>query len=194
MLETWIRRIWWAVLGILVVAAFVKFLIPVNNPVTIEQNAQSREIVVYISGAVQNPGLLKLPLDARLDDALRLAGLSPEADVEALNPAQKLKDGQKIIVPFVRDAAPVNDETAESSGSAAGSPQQSARSDGKININTAGLAELDSIPGIGPVLAQRIIDYREQNGFFSSPEEIQNVSGIGPKTYEKMADYITVGP
>ena len=193
MLETWIRRIWWAVLGILVVAAFVKFLIPVNNPVTIEQNAQSREIVVYITGAVQNPGLLKLPLDARLDDALRLAGLSPEADVEALNPAQKLKDGQKIIVPFVRDDTSV-EGTAASSGNASETAQQSAKTNGKININTAGLAELDSIPGIGPVLAQRIIDYREQNGFFSSPEEIQNVSGIGTKTYEKMADYITVGP
>jgi len=181
------------VLGILVVAAFVKFLIPVNNPVTIEQNAQSREIVVYITGAVQNPGLLKLPLDARLDDALRLAGLSPEADVEALNPAQKLKDGQKIIVPFVRDDTSV-EGTAASSGNASETAQQSAKTNGKININTAGLAELDSIPGIGPVLAQRIIDYREQNGFFSSPEEIQNVSGIGTKTYEKMADYITVGP
>jgi competence protein ComEA len=192
-LETWFRRIWWAVLGILLVAAFVKFLIPVKNPVTVDQVAENRKIVVYITGAVQNSGLLELPLDARLDDALREAGLSPDADVEVLNPAQKLKDGQKIIIPFVQVASSI-EGTTENMGNVGETAQQRAKAGGRININTAGLAELDTIPGIGPVLAQRIIDYREQNGFFSSPEEIQNVSGIGSKTYEKMADYITVGP
>jgi competence protein ComEA len=64
---------------------------------------------------------------------------------------------------------------------------------GKVNINTAGLEELDNIPGIGPALAQRIIDYRSNNGFFSSPEDLKNVSGIGDKTYEKMSGYLTVG-
>ncbi|NLP43353.1 MAG: ComEA family DNA-binding protein [Peptococcaceae bacterium] len=192
-METWFRRIWWAVLGILLVAAFVKFLIPVKNPVTVDQVAENRKIVVYITGAVQNSGLLELPLDARLDDALREAGLSPDADVEVLNPAQKLKDGQKIIIPFVQVASSI-EGTTENMGNVGETAQQRAKAGGRININTAGLAELDTIPGIGPVLAQRIIDYREQNGFFSSPEEIQNVSGIGSKTYEKMADYITVGP
>ncbi|HHV65126.1 MAG TPA: helix-hairpin-helix domain-containing protein [Peptococcaceae bacterium] len=194
-----IRLLWWGVLGVLLIMAVGKFLLPVRSPVTIEQAVEEREIVVYITGAVVKPGLLHLPLDARLDDALREAGLSPKADLDALNPAQKLKDGQKIIVPYREE---VSDDILnagsipgkEAGGTTAGASGKTPGSSGKVNINTAGLAELDTIPGIGPALAQRIIDYREKNGLFSSPEEIQAVSGIGPKTYEKMADYIKVGP
>jgi competence protein ComEA len=166
-LDRKLKLVWLGILGILLVAAAMKFLLPVNSPANMELTQENREIVVYITGAVKNSGLYALPLDSRLDDVLKLAVLVADADQELLNPAQRLKDGQKIIVPY--------------------------NSSGKVNINNAGLAELDTIPGIGPVLAQRIIDYREQNGLFSSPEEIQNVSGIGPKTYEKMADYITIG-
>jgi competence protein ComEA len=144
--------------------------------------------------------LLHLPLDARLDDALQAAGLSSAADLEALNPAQKLKDGQKIIVPYREQPAGESTNAGSISGSGSRRSNMPAASgtalspSGKVNINTAGLGELDTIPGIGPALAQRIIDYREEHGLFSSPEEIQAVSGIGPKTYEKMAAYIRVGP
>lgn len=172
-----LRIFWWSVLGFLLVVAFLKFLLPVKSPVKIEQAERNREIVIYISGAVDHPGLLHLPLDARLDDALKEVVLSYDADIEALNPAQKLKDGQKIIVPYKE--TPGEGQLSGSAGS-------------MININSAGVEELNTIPGIGPVLAQRIIDYRAQYGAFSSPEEIQNVSGIGPKTYEKMAEYIRI--
>lgn len=194
-----IRFLWWGMLGILLIIAFVKFLLPVRTPQAIEQTQANREIVVYVTGAVRHPGLLNLPLDARLDDALAKAVLREDADLEALNPAQKLKDGQKIIVPY--QALPA--ESGELQGNPAALPKQNigvssgksqASNSSKVNINYAGITELDAIPGIGPALAQRIIDYRMQNGLFSSPEEIQNVSGIGPKTYEKMAAYITVGP
>lgn len=199
MLDKNIRLLWWGVLGILLIMAFAKFLLPVRNPVTIEQAADNREIVVYITGAVDKPGLLHLPLDARLDDALQAAGLSSTADLDALNPAQKLKDGQKIIVPYRQQPAGESTNAgslagAEAGGATAAASGTALSSSAKVNINTAGLGELDTIPGIGPALAQRIIDYREEHGLFSSPEEIQAVSGIGPKTYEKMAAYIRVGP
>ncbi|NLI92417.1 MAG: helix-hairpin-helix domain-containing protein [Peptococcaceae bacterium] len=188
-----LKYLWWGVLGALVLAAGIKFLLPVKSPVTIEEAQGDREIVVYVTGAVNYSGLIHLPLDSRLEDALKKAGLRTDADIEALNPAQKLKDGQKIIVP---SKLPAENGQTGSTGSA--SPSSASLSSAgvnssRVNINTAGAGELDSIPGIGPAIAQRIIDYRMKNGLFSSPEEIQNVSGIGPKTYEKMAPYITVG-
>lgn len=194
-----IRFLWWGVLGVLLIMAFVKFLLPVKTPLKIEQTQANREIVVYVTGAVQHPGLLNLPLDARLDDALEKAVLRDDADLEALNPAQKLKDGQKIIVPYKTPAVENGEQQENPVGSTkpgigVSSGKTQPNSSSKVNINYAGITELDSIPGIGPALAQRIVDYRMQNGLFSSPEEIQNVSGIGPKTYEKMAAYITVGP
>lgn len=194
-----LRFLWWGILGILLVMGFIKFLLPVRTPLPVEPTQANREIVVYITGAVLHPGLLSLPLDARLDDALEKAVLSGDADLEVLNPAQKLKDGQKIIVPYkasmnLNNELQGDSEAAYTPSSGDGSGRMQSGSASKVNINYAGITELDSIPGIGPALAQRIIDYRTQNGPFSSPEEIQNVSGIGPKTYEKMAAYVTVGP
>ena len=179
-----IKIIWWGILGLLLVLAGLKFLLPVNSPVKVEQPAGNKEIVIYITGAVEKPGLYHLPLDARMEDALKEAVILGEADEGALNPAQKLKDGQKIIIPYLEQSAQVN------------SPSPSAKSAGtnKININTASAEELETLPGIGPVLAQRIIDYRTEHGLFSGTEEIQNVSGIGSKTYEKMLPYLSVGP
>lgn len=194
-LDRKLKLVWLGILGILLVAAAMKFLLPVNSPANMELTQENREIVVYITGAVKNSGLYALPLDSRLDDVLKLAVLVADADQELLNPAQRLKDGQKIIVPYKIIDSGQEADSADSTNSkqAKQATVNSGNSSGKVNINNAGLAELDTIPGIGPVLAQRIIDYREQNGLFSSPEEIQNVSGIGPKTYEKMADYITIG-
>jgi len=183
-----LKIIWWGILSLFLVVALIKFLIPVKPPISINVTEDNKGIVVYITGAVHNPGLLSLSLDARLDDALKEAKPMANADLEVLNPAQRLKDGQKIIVPYIveepiqlTDQSQVVFNTAIPTGT------------GRININTGGVTELDKVPGIGPVLAQRIVDYREQNGFFSSPEEIKNVSGIGAKTYENMTDYITVG-
>lgn len=190
------KILWWIILGGLLIGAAVKFLLPVKSPIMTEPVAESKEIIIYITGAVNNPGLLHLPLDARLDDALKKAGLSYDADLESLNPAQRLKDGQKVIVPFKEytQQEQIGRVQKESADERKGIAVSSSSGSGKVNINTAGLEELDLIPGVGPALAQRIIDYREQNGLFSSPEEIQQVSGIGPKTYEKMAEFIRVGP
>ncbi len=180
-------------MGLLLAAAAVKLLLPVK-PSSVETVQASREIVVYVTGAVAQPGLYHLPLDSRLHALLQKAVLAANVDRDASNPAQKLKDGQKIVIPAKATDIGQNSDTASDSGNLQTAVVKAVNASGKVNINTAGLAELDAIPGIGPALAQRIIDYREQNGLFSSPDEIQNVSGIGPKTYEKMAGAITVGP
>lgn len=190
-MDRWMRRGWKVILAGLLIAAAVKFVLPVKSPVMFEQTQVNREIVVYISGAVKSPGLLNLALDSRLDDALKIAGLTNDADVDALNPAQKLKDGQKIIIPHKEGTQ--SSESSSMINTFSSSGKASPGTGPKVNINSAGIGELDTIPGIGPALAQRIVDYREQNGLFSSPEDLQEVSGIGPKTYEKMAPYITVG-
>ncbi|MEW5898248.1 MAG: ComEA family DNA-binding protein [Bacillota bacterium] len=168
------------------------------------------EIVVHVIGAVEKPGIYRLPRGSRVNDALSQAGALPEADLDALNLAAPLADGQKIPVPFRQSA--LSGENAASAGGAGGKAPgwpaagagtaaggQGVRSSsagtsgsGLININTAGQKELESLPGIGPALAERIIQYREKNGPFLSPEDIKNVSGIGEKRFEQLKDKITI--
>ena len=230
-MERKIRYAWWVVLGILLVAAVWKFFLPHNSSITFEKASQSREIVVYVSGAVEKPGLVRLPMDARLNDALKQVSPLPEANVDFMNPAEKLKDGQKITVPLKpvtqplgitnsgntpgTNAAPIaapsagatpktgaaSPGTVPSTNASTGSGTGVSSSigtgnsaSGMININTAGVTELDKLPGIGPALAERIIQYRNEHGAFGKPEDLQKVSGIGSKTYEKMASMVSVGP
>jgi competence protein ComEA len=145
-------------------------------------------LAVYVSGAVRKAGVYRLPEGSRVDDALRAAGgPAADADVVRVNLAARLADEQQIYVPVQGEAAaPV---PLVSGGSAAAAP---AAGDGKININTAGVAELDGLPRIGPATAQRIIDYRSANGPFAAIEDIQNVKGIGPATFSDLQDKITV--
>ncbi|MGI9950836.1 helix-hairpin-helix domain-containing protein [Moorellaceae bacterium AZ2] len=140
-------------------------------------------ITVHVAGAVERPGVYQLPAGARVSEAVQLAGTLPEANPHALNLAAPLQDGQQVVVPRIGEE-----------GSMPGTPGALAggMSRGKININTAGLEELDSLPGIGPALAQRILDYRQQHGPFRSIEDLQNVSGIGVKRFEELKDLITV--
>ncbi|KPL87989.1 hypothetical protein SE16_10775 [Ardenticatena maritima] len=148
-------------------------------------------LTVYVSGAVHAPGLYTVPPNSRIADAIAAAGdFSSDAVPEAINLALPLADGMHIHVPAQgeADAPPV-----VSSGSGAPSGQASAAS-GLVNINTATVAELDTLPGIGPSIAQRIIDYREQNGAFQTVDELKNVKGIGDKTFAEIAPLVTVGP
>lgn len=190
--------IWGGILGILVIVAGWKILVPGQTGVSFEQSPGNQNIVVHITGAVETPGVITLPLDARLSDALAIAGLNEEADSQAINMAQKLKDGQKIYIPYQGESGDVNlEDDPDQNGGAV--PVMSATSgtnkaQGKININTASLSQLQSLPGIGPSKAASIIAYRKDHGLFMSIEELRNVSGIGSVTFEKLADYITVGP
>lgn len=219
-----LRYVWWFVLVGLVVFAIWKLFLPHGSNAYLQKTATSREIVVYVAGSVEAPGLVHLSPDARLDDALKQVHPLPEANLDSMNPAEKLKDGQKVTVPYKNPPASSgatvvgNPATGVSSGAGnttgmtngagvdsvstgmvgAGAVNSgnvsSVSADGKININIAGASELDKLPGVGPALAGRIIQYRTEHGPFAQPEDLQNVSGIGAKTYEKMASQVTVGP
>lgn len=203
-MERRLRYAWWVVLGGLVILAIWKLFLPHGSDVYLEKTVTSREIVVYVAGAVEKPGLVHLAADARLNDALKQVSLLPEANLESMNPAEKLKDGQKVTVPFkvvlippdsTVAGNPANAESVSSVPTAIQAPVAiSVSAGGKININTAGAAELDKLSGVGPALAERIIQYRTEHGPFAKAEDLENVSGIGPKTYAKMASQVTVGP
>ena len=165
-------------------------------------------IYVDVSGAVNSPMVVCIPFGSRVFEAIDAAGgRNAESSVKYLNLASVCEDGQKIYVPTVAET-----ETAEATGStlpgqtedrsssmglqkqeeSGGGKDGQASAGGKVNINTAGSEELQSLPGVGPAIASRIIDYRNTNGSFQSVEEIKSVSGIGEKIYEKLKDEICV--
>lgn len=155
-------------------------------------------MVVDIKGAVENPGVISLPEGSRLNDALALARALPEANLDRVNLARILLDGEAVYIPFQgQDEAEIaaieqisnSDGAAGSNSSGGASP---AINNGKVNINKASAAELQSLSGIGPAKAQAIINYREEHGSFSRIEDLTKVSGIGPATLEKLKNDITV--
>jgi competence protein ComEA len=148
-------------------------------------------ISVYVSGAVQRSDVVRLPEGSRVKQAVEAAGgLSADAQAEAVNLAQLVADGQQIHVPRLGEAAVAQPPVAAAADEA--SVGAAVATAGPVNINTATVAQLETLPGIGPALAQRIVDYRQANGPFAAPEDIVAVSGIGEKTFQKLAPYITV--
>ncbi len=136
-------------------------------------------VVVYVTGAVRNPGVVSMAPGSRVIDAVNLLGGPTEtANLNGINMAAPLADGQQVHVPS-------RDEPAEASA-AGRSPG------GKININTADAAALDTLPGVGPGTAQKIIDYRKTKGPFSSLEDLKKVPGIGENKYQNLKDKITL--
>lgn len=148
-----------------------------------EETAASGEVVVHVAGAVSAPGVYTLPADSRVDDAVRAAGATADADLSQLNLAQKLADGQKITVPAAGEPPAPADNAA---------PSDSSQSGALININTATLEELETLPSIGEVRAQAIIAYREEHGGFRTTDELKEVSGIGEKIFADISPHITV--
>ncbi|MCB0190995.1 MAG: helix-hairpin-helix domain-containing protein [Anaerolineae bacterium] len=155
---------------------------------------------VYITGAVANSDVYFLPSGSIIKDAIDAAGgLTADADRERVNQALELQDQQQIHVPRQNEESPPPPVQGGQSASAAVSNQADAFSNSKsagsnavINLNTATVEDLDSLPGVGPAIAQRIIDYRESVGRFSSIDEITQVSGIGPATFEKIKTFIVI--
>ncbi len=140
-------------------------------------------IRVYVSGAVQTPAVCELPYGSIVQDAIdAVGGPAPHADLACINLAQRLKDQQHVHVPREGEADP---PPVVSGGVSSGEEPL-------VNINTATAMELETLPGVGEVTAQRIIEYREANGPFETIEEIQDVSGIGPKTLKGIEEIITV--
>ena len=147
---------------------------PRGKPVTLATRQPDQLISIYISGDVVNPGVYQLPPGSRVKDAIELAGgFLSTADIESINQAALLVDSSHInIKPLLLT------EYFQTF---------------KININSASVNELETLPGIGATYAKKIVDYRLENGPFESIEEIQKVEGIGPVTYDKIKDLISIG-
>lgn len=153
-------------------------------------------LVVHVTGAVVRPGVLELPAGSRLHEAITAAGGStPAADLDRLNLAAVLEDGQKIVVPErgSPDAAPATDPAGVGGASnSAGASGGAGSPAGKVNLNTAGIEELATLPRVGPVLAQRIVEWRKQHGRFNSVEELDAVDGVGPKLLEALLPLVRI--
>jgi len=171
--------------------------IPPTAPPMLEPSPTPGLVRVYVTGAVLNPDVYILPEGSIIKDAILAAGgLTVEADPERINQALELQDQQQIHVPRVDEEDPpppvqngstplaLSDTTNNSNGGTLAGEI--------ININTATLEELDTLPCIGPVIAQRIIDYRSSSGGFPSVEAITEVSGVGQATFGKIRERITV--
>lgn len=148
-----------------------------------EESESERLLTVHVAGAVMAPGLYRLKEGSRVSDALAEAeGPAPDALLDDLNLAARVKDGQKVMVPRAAGTAP--DGTAQ--------PRGDTGTSGTVNINTSTAEQLEELPGIGPSLAQRIVDYRSKNGAFSSIDELDNVEGIGSGKLESIRDLVTI--
>ena len=160
------------------------------------KETEEKNIFVHIAGCVQKEGMLELSSNSRIADAIEKAGgLTQEADLSDINLAYLLEDGMKIYIPNQNERQENNEKT-ENTAKTENTPsmqiQDTNTKQDVININTATQEELDSLPGIGPSTATKILDYRKQNGKFKAIEEIKEVSGIGESKYEKIKDQITV--
>jgi len=155
---------------------------------------QLPKIKVHVKGAVRKPGVYEFNVGARVEDAVKRAEALPKADVHALNLAAFLKDGDEVFVPDRGSRALEAFEEALSIGSTKSTPTYSRRQKqpltGKVAINRATAEQLEGLPGIGPDLAKRIVEYRQAHGPFKSIDELLNVRGIGKKKLEALRPYV----
>jgi competence protein ComEA len=147
-------------------------------PVKVER-AGGGSAIVHVVGAVRRPGVYRLPSWARIAAALRRAGgATSRADLQGVNLAAKVADGQQVIVP------------ARAAGGAGAAPAGTAPAGQPVSLNNATVEQLDELDGIGPATAQKILDYRTEHGGFGSVEDLKQVSGIGPKRFEALKEKV----
>lgn len=173
------------IVSLLVIVSFIPLgeEVPSNifEPTMVNDEEGLQYIYIDIKGEVKNPGVYKVIKDSRLFQLLNFAGgTTSEADTLAINLSLKLYDQQVVYIPSYEDSFPIIIDVINNNLL------------GIININSASLELLDTLPGVGPATAQSIIDYRIEFGFFESIEEIMNVSGIGEATFNEIKDLITV--
>ncbi len=172
-----------------------------NKSNTGNGSAEAAYVFVDISGRVKNPGVYEVKAGTRLFQVIEKAGgLCDDADINNLNRAEAVWDGEKVVIqslnPELNALEPENGTVRNNNSDGQNNyAQQGSETDayGRVNINNADEVALQTIPGIGPSKAQRIVEYRKANGVFQSTEDIKNISGIGDKTYESIKDFITVG-
>ncbi|MGI3786755.1 MAG: helix-hairpin-helix domain-containing protein, partial [Janthinobacterium lividum] len=169
-----------------------------SDPGTPSAEPSAAGLVVHVLGAVRHPGLVRLPAGARVQDAIKAAGgLRKDADPDELNLAQPLSDGVQVVVgtrahPEGEVRATGGTGSAGSAGSSGSGASTSGTGGAGVDLNSATVDQLDTLPGVGPVTAQKILDWREQHGRFTRADELQEVDGIGPKTYERLAPHVHV--
>jgi competence protein ComEA len=157
---------------------------PVATIAVQEDGAGGGRVVVHVAGAVREPGVYRLPADARVDDAVaRAGGATRRADLGGLNLAAELEDGRQVLVPERAPRGSAAAPAASAPDPAEGQP---------LNLNTATLEQLDTLSGIGPLTAQKILDFREEKGGFSSVEELGEISGIGEKRLASLREEVTL--
>lgn len=162
-----------------------------ENTETVEEE-EDYKIVIHITGEVNNEGIIEIKEGGRISDAIEEAGgLTKEADLERVNLAYELEDGQKIYIPNKKDKD-IEEYVTEGVDDIVLPDELSKAGDGLVNINKASSEELQELDGIGEALAENIIAYRENNGKFKNIEDIKNVSGIGDSKYEKIKDNIKI--
>lgn len=166
-----------------------------------------REAVVHVAGAVRQPGIYRLPPDARANDALKAAGgPRPDALLDAINLAARVEDGTQLYVPARKEqrtgavsaaspvyaARPAAKSPAFNARAASSGGKLTTPGEGTVNLNTAGTEELQRLPGVGPATAARILEFRKENGPFTAPEQLMDVSGIGEVRFERMRPFVRV--
>ncbi|MFU8772947.1 MAG: helix-hairpin-helix domain-containing protein [Anaerolineales bacterium] len=189
---------WGIAIGVVcgLLAAAVLFIVtspPRGEPIQLLPAPTALPLVIHVSGAVVNPGIYTLEDNSRVQDALDAAGgLLSDANPHSMNLAAYIRDGERIWVPYQAstDHQPEPNEPANPADENDQSKQTPYS--GLININTASQAELEGLPGIGPVTAGKIISHRQTYGPFTGIEDILKVSGIGPATFETIQSLITV--
>ncbi len=173
-------------------ALFLVTRLPAGRPVTLQPPPTDAPLEVHVTGAVLRPGLYLFADGSRVQDAITAAGgLTTDANIQGINLAAKLEDGQQLNIPGGAAPAAAAPQATTAFRVLTGTATPSASSD-LININTATADELEALPGIGPTLAQRIVDYRTQHGPFQRIEDIMDVSGIGPAIFDQIQGLITV--
>lgn len=169
---------------------------PTTEPDTPPEPPPPTELAVHVAGAVKQPGVYQLPPNSRVKDAIHQAGgATANADLDALNLAETVTDGQKIYVPRKGEVPPPTRAANTPHSTTQATPRDSKSNPEvrfPIDLNTATAEQLEAIPGIGPALAQRIVDHRRANGRFQSVDELLEMQGIGQKRLETIRRYLIV--
>lgn len=165
---------------------------PPPDALALRREPVPSELVVHVAGAVVRPGVYRLPPGARIADALAAAGgPAPDAVLDAVNLARPVQDGGQLLIPDASATVPAGDRNS-GEGPAPGGGGGAWRPDGTLDLNLATAADLEELPGIGPVLAERIVSHREATGGFTEIGQLREVPGIGEKTFQSVAPLVTV--